>query len=90
MHMRHTLPRRLSILNSHIKRLGFIDPLQRLLDARDGVEEIGYFFAREIGEVWFDAKRRDEDVARKEGFEVDDCKGVGGCMEDLPRGGRNT
>lgn len=82
--MRHTLPRRLSILHGNIESIGLVDSLQCLLDACDGDEEVGDLIFGEVGEVRLHSDRRDEDVAGQQRLEVDDGEGVFGDVEDLP------
>ena len=53
------------------------------LDALDGGEEVSDFGEGEVGQALVGAEWADEDVAREEGFEVDEGEGVGGFEEDL-------
>ena len=93
MHMRHALPRRLAVLHRYIERIRAVDALESALHARHGLEEVGDFGGREVGEVRAHVQGRDEDVARQQGFEVYEREGERGGMEDLPgcsAGGREV
>ena len=48
MHMRHTLTRRSTILHSDVECFGFVNPLEGMLYAGHGVEEVAYFFGCQV------------------------------------------
>ena len=81
--MRHALPRRFAVLHRYIERVRAVDALESALHARDGLEEVGDFGGREVGEVRADGQGGDEHVAGEQGFEVDEGEGEGGDVEDL-------
>ena len=82
--MRHALPRRFAVLHRYIERVRAVDALESALHARHGLEEVGDFGGREVGEVWAHVQGRDEDVPRQEGFEVYEREGERGGVKDLP------
>jgi hypothetical protein len=82
--MRHALPRRFAVLHRYIERVRAVDALESALHARDGLEEVGDFVGREVGEVRADGQGGDEHVAGEQGFEVYEGEGEGGGVEDLP------
>lgn len=83
MHMRHALSCRLTILHRNIESFGAIHPFQRPLHTRHGQEEIRDFVLGEVGKVGFYGQGTHKDMAREEGFQVDEREGVGGFVEDL-------
>ena len=78
VHMWHTLPRRLAVLDRDVEGFGVVYPCQGALDFSHGVEEVADLLAAEVGEPGLDAQGRDEDVAGEEGLEVYEGEAVGG------------
>jgi hypothetical protein len=83
VHMHHALPRIQPILDRHVQRARCVHPLQHARHALHADEQVSGFGGGQVAQTGDAAERRDEDVTRQDGLEVDEGEGVRRQVEDL-------